>query len=395
MSRFHSVFAALAACAAVLCAPPVLAASALAHLGRGGATIEDRAGVVLVTVPLTLAVPWKVHLADDPPRLVIEFNDLEWSQPPKIASSSVSEVGTARHAPGWSQMVAVLREPLEVGSAEMETAPDGTATLIVRLSPTTAADFRAAAQVEAAVPPDAEQAPARPVIAIDPGHGGFDPGAEVGGLVEADITLAFARRLKEVLVRSGRFDVVLTRDEDVFVPLEDRLTLARAGGAGIFISLHADTLEADAGDASGVTVYTLSDEATDAASERLAERHEGSDIIAGADLSGAGDDVALALLDLARQDTQPRTAALSATLIAAFRAGELAVNSSPERRADLSVLKSADIPSVLIELGFLSSKADIARLESKVWQQEAARAVRDALLQWHDEDRLRSEAMRK
>lgn len=394
MSRFPSVVAALVSCA-VLGATPVPAASTLAKLGRGGASIEDRAGVVLVTVPLTLAVPWKVYLADDPPRVVIEFNELDWTQPPTIASSSVSEVGTARHAPGWSQMVAVLREPFEVGSAEMETAPDGTATLIVRLSPTTAADFRAAAQATAAAPPDAALVPARPVIAIDPGHGGFDPGARAGGLVEADITLTFARRLKETLVRSGRFDVVLTRGEDAFVPLEERLTLARSGGADIFISLHADTLEADTGAASGLTVYTLADDATDAASERLAERHEGSDIIAGADLSGAGDDVALALLDLARLDTQPRAAALSATLVAAFRAAELAVSSHPERQADLSVLKSADIPSVLIELGFLSSKADLARLESQVWQREAARAVRDALLMWHDEDRLRSEAARK
>lgn len=395
MSRPLRILAAALACA-LFGARACLAASALAVVAPPGAAIVDRHGDVVLTVPMSQAVPWKLALADDPPRLVVDFGELLFSEDPGARSDAIASVSTGQPEPGWSRLTALLREPLEIGSAEMETAADGTATLEVVLKPTTADAFRSAIAAEAdTARPEPHPRPALPVIALDAGHGGFDPGAEVGGLVEADLTLAFARRLKEELLRTGRFGVVLTRDEDSFVPLDERLTRAHNAGAAVFISLHADTLPEDAGNASGVTVYTLDPAASGEASELLAERHSGADIIGGADLSGAGEDVAIALLDLARLDTQPRTAALSAALIGAFRAAELAVSGHPERQAELAVLKAADMPSVLIELGFLSSTADRARLASDKWQDEAARAVRNALLIWEDEDRLRRDAMRR
>lgn len=368
---------------------------ALAQIGPEGASVSDNGGAVILTVPLSRAVPWRVGVSDGPPRVVVGFGDVDWTEPPAIASQSVSEARTATSGPGWTELSLLLREPLAVASAEMATTEDGQALLEVRMLPTTAEEFRKTADpataAEELAPVDV--APGRMVVAIDPGHGGVDPGAMAGDLVEADLVLSAARRLKEALLRTGRFDVVLTREEDVFVSLESRLTLARAAGADVFLSLHADALEATDGSASGMTVYRLPENAEEAADEQLAARHAPNDLLKGVDLTGTGDDVALALLDMARRETAPRTRILQGMLVEAFRTGGLQVNSRPERAAAFSVLKSAEIPSVLIELGFLSSEKDRKRLTAEDWQEEAAMAVAEALLRWQDEDRLRREAM--
>ncbi len=230
---------------------------------------------------------------------------------------------------------------------------------------------------------------ARMTVALDPGHGGIDPGAEADGLKEADLVLSFARRLKEELLRIGRFDVVMTRESDVFVPLETRMTLARAGGADVFLSLHADALEADAGHASGLAVYTLSDDVTDAAALRLAERHAGDDILAGLDLTGTEDEIALVLLDLAQRETAPRSASLSRSVVEAVGNAGLTLNSKPERDGAFAVLKAADMPSVLIELGFLSSPRDRERLRSEEWSAQAASAIAMAVALWADAEAVR------
>ena len=147
----------------------------------------------------------------------------------------------------------------------------------------------------------------------------------------------------------------------------------------MFLSLHADALRDLDGAASGITVYRLPDDAAGSADELLAMRHAASDLLKGVDLTGTGDDVALALLDIARRDTAPRTRALQKKLVEAFRSSGLDVNSRPERQAAFSVLKSAEIPSVLIELGFLSSDRDRERLATADWQDAAATAVMEAL----------------
>ncbi len=399
MSSFSTRIGALLACCLMAAAPLVAeqAANALAELGEDGAVIEDRGGSVRLSVPLTQSVPWRVQLMDGPPRLVVDFNELAWSSAPVVKSDSIARVHVGRFTPGWSRLVAVLREPLAVSVAEMNVDPDGMAQLDILLTPTTAGEFRADADAEN------ERTPALtfgvkdglPLVVIDPGHGGIDPGAEVEGLREADLMLAFAGRLAGVLEETGRFDVYLTRMEDFFVPLEDRLSVARLAGADVFLSLHADALEPDAGPASGMSVYTLSDEFSDAAGQRMAERHARHNILAGVDLSETGDDVALVLMEMARRETTPRAAMLQDKVVQSFLSAGLAVNSRPERHGDFSVLKAADIPSVLIELGFLSSDADRALFASEVWLDEASFAIRDALLYWADEDRLMRAAMRR
>lgn len=226
----------------------------------------------------------------------------------------------------------------------------------------------------------------RLVVALDPGHGGADPGAEAMGLNEAELTLAFADRLKTLLEETGLFTVVLTRTDDSHVPLDARLTKARSGRADLFISLHADALPPESGQATGLTLYTLDESDFARADARLIERHGGDDVLSGVDLSDSPDDVARALMTLARQENLPRSRALARSLLATFAAGDVSVNNRPHRHGGFAVLKAADMPSVLIELGFLSNAKDRKKLLSDAWLNDAALAIRDGLQLWASED---------
>jgi len=221
-------------------------------------------------------------------------------------------------------------------------------------------------------------------VVLDPGHGGIDPGAEKDGQTEARLMLTFARELKEALLRDGRFKVVMTRDDDVFVPLETRMTIARAAGADVFLSLHADALAE--GEAQGATVYTLADEASDAAAQALAERHDRDDLLAGLDLSAQDDLVVTVLMDMARTETQPRVDRLAAALVGAIKGAELRMHRHPHQEGGFSVLKSPDIPSALVEVGFLSSARDLKRLTDPDWRARMVTALVAGLGAWAEED---------
>ncbi len=370
----------------------------IARLSGEGAVFSDEGAHVELTIGLTQPLPWRVYTLDRPARLVVEFSELLWDIKPKANSSSIAKLDVGHHRPGWSSLVAVLREPLIVDTAEMSANGDIT-QLKIRLLAASAGVFRKTVLVEprGGEPflPSKLRNDGRLRVAIDPGHGGIDPGAEVSELVEAAVMLRFARQLKETLLRSGRFDVVLTRDDDEFVPLEERMTLARAAGADVFLSLHADALEPDAGSASGMAVYTLSEDVTDVAALRLAERHAPDDILAGVDLGPAEDDITIALLDLARRETTPRSQALAVALVEGFAMKSLAINSKPHRHGAFAVLKAAEMPSALIELGFLSSAKDRKRLASENWSADAADAIRLALELWADVDFLIEQELRR
>lgn len=383
-------FAALLALILWLTAQAVVAEPITAHLA-GEAEIRDQGGDVLLTVPLSEAVPWKTWMADDPPRLIVEFNDLDWKDAPRVRSSSIAEVRVERSGPEWSRLVAYLREPLAVTQAELAADDGGAAILALVLGPTTGAAFKAQAGV--LEEPAASPANDRWVVVLDPGHGGRDPGAAAGEVSEADLMLDFARLLQAVLQDTGLFDVYLTRETDVFVPLNRRTSRAREVDADVFLSLHADRLADGTGEASGLTLYALG-QGRRVGGKTMA-RAASDDILKGIDLADAGDEVALALMALQRQDTDPRTAALSATLLDALLASGVEVNSRPERQADFRVLMAPDIPSLLIELGFLSSDADLKRLTSDDWRNATVAALRDGLMQWVQEDRVLRDAMRK
>jgi N-acetylmuramoyl-L-alanine amidase len=215
------------------------------------------------------------------------------------------------------------------------------------------------------------------VIALDPGHGGMDPGASShDGLREKEVVLAFARALKEALLATGHYDVVMTRDDDHFLKLEDRVKFARDQKSDLFIAIHADTLD----DASvrGTTLYTVSDKASDAVAEALAQKENRSDIIAGMDLGKQKENVANALINLAQRESKSQ-----ATLFARKAVGEIKavteLTSQPIRSAAFVVLKAPDIPCVLMELGYLSNKSDRAMLASANWRKGMAQAMARAI----------------
>ncbi len=372
--------------------------SALARLDPGHSLIAATAQGLEVQLALSQPVPWRVRVLKDPMRLVVDFREVDWTglaqMPVKADPLMAMRAGVFR--PGWSRLVIELSQPMLVSRAEMRTqaGAGGQAHVDLLLQPATAADFDAKANlpepVEWALPkaialPQPKPEGKGPIkVVLDPGHGGIDPGAERAGQNEAALVLTFARTLKEVLLRDGNFDVVMTRDSDMFVPLEERISIARAAAADVFISLHADALSE--GEAVGSTVYTLSKDANDEASAALAERHDRDDLLAGVDLRQQDDLVSEVLLDMARTQTSPRIARLSAALVSAIKASKLKMHRHPHQEASFSVLKSADIPSVLIELGFLSSESDLSRLQDKGWRQSMAEALRDGLKAWAQED---------
>lgn len=372
--------------------------SALARVDPAASRITDGwFGRTDLTLHLSQGVPFRVFTLDDPARLVVDFREVDFdglSADALIAPDGrIAAVRFGAFQPGWSRLVADMVAPmlpLEIG---MPVDPDtGRARLEITLKTASAEAFAAAA----GTPPDPGWTPAflspaaspRPgadrfTVVLDPGHGGIDPGAEREGVNEKTLMLSFARTLAEEMRRAG-VEVVLTRDDDVFVSLQSRVALAHRADADLFISLHADSLEQ--GGAKGATVYTLSEEASDTATEHLAAHHNRSDIIAGADLTGSDDQVAQVLLDLARQETGPRSAALAMQLAEGMAGAGGPMNRRPLRQAGFSVLKSADIPSVLIEIGFISSSRDLANLGDPVWRQGMARGILAGVLAWRDAD---------
>jgi N-acetylmuramoyl-L-alanine amidase len=194
--------------------------------------------------------------------------------------------------------------------------------------------------------------------------------------------------------RSGTMRAVLTRQADVFVPLSERMTIARAAGAEVLLSLHADALEENEA-ARGASVYTLSREALDTASTRMAERHERGDLLAGLDLSGQDDTVATVLMDLARQETGPAALRLADALVAAMAQAGAEMNSRPRREGPLAVLNAADFPSVLIEAGFLSSRADRERLSTPEGRAPVVAGILAGLETWAAEEAVRRDLLRQ
>ena len=362
---------------------------------------EGRADVRL-ELGLSQGVPYRIFTLSDPYRMVLDFQEVDWTGLARedfLQTNRISGVQFGAYVPGWSRLVLELRSPLAVNTASMRVDPvTGGAQLSLSLTGTDFDSFLASSGAprqpgwDLPEPSQTFQAPTRDGIAplrvmLDPGHGGIDPGAEAGAINEKTMMLTFARELRELLLRTGGYEVILTRVDDQFVSLERRIALAHRSGADVFISLHADSLSE--GQAHGAAVYTLSADASDVASHKLAERHDRGDLISGVDLSGADDQVADVLLDMARQETRPRTDALAQSLARGMAQQGGPMNSRPIRTASFSVLKAADIPSVLIELGFLSSPRDLANIRDADWRMDMARGIRDGLEQWRQEDVIR------
>lgn len=380
-----------------------VAAEPGATLDPARTTLEEAQGGVFVRVGLDRKTPFRALMLDNPPRLILDFQDMSFGA---VDTADLAWPDTVRAVnwgalwPGWARMVVELDGPHRIVTASAEDPPG----ILVRLVRTDTETFAGLVNPGAAMPPGLPQ-PAivdRPkerqtgdaplVVVIDPGHGGLDPGAQVDDLVEADLMLTFAQELRDLLEEAD-MRVVLTREQDAFVPLEIRTSVARIAGADVFLSLHADALAE--GVATGATIYLLSDEASDQAGALLAQRHDRADLLAGVDLTQQDDQVASVLMDMARTETRPRTRRLAQSLVTAIRESGGELHARPIQSGAFSVLKAPDIPSVLVELGFMSSPADLKRLTDPAWRALMQDAILSALQVWATEDAAEAELLRQ
>ncbi|TNC50865.1 N-acetylmuramoyl-L-alanine amidase [Rubellimicrobium rubrum] len=379
--------------------------SELSRIDPAASRITDAAGDLEVTLALSRPVPWRIFTLEDPLRLILELRGAEWAGTdlaPLLQTDRASAIHGGTTSAGWSQLTLDLTGPVKVNEAGMAVSEaDGSAVLRVVAGPTDLDSFSAAsgapadevgAHSSSADPTTGPEGDARFTVAIDPGHGGIDPGAEREGLREAHAMLSLGQELARALEAAG-IQTVLTRSEDVFVSLQDRMSIARAAGADVLLSLHADALRDD--NASGASIYTLTAEAGDQASERMVERHESGDLLAGLDLQGQDDSVATALMDLARLNTSPRSEQLARTLADELGRAGAVLNSRPLRQAPLAVLNAADFPSVLIEVGFLSDPADRARLASESGRSPIVAGITNALAKWQAMERDMAPLLRR
>ena len=404
MSRIIRVFITFLICAAGAVASAE-GFSGLARVVTDKSAIHDTRGGLQLELGLSQGVPYRLYTLAEPDRLVLDFREVDWAGLDAETLSRAEGVLGVRFGgfrPGWSRMVVDLARPMAVDLVDLQIASDtGQANLVVTLAKASREAFNAASV--APVDPEWGTTPAdlpqardeggRLTILIDPGHGGIDPGAERDGLQEKELMLLFAFDLRDALLRVDGVDVLLTREDDHFVSLERRVAIAHQSGADLFLSLHADALTE--GRAHGAAVYTLAEQATDEAGALLAERHDRADILAGVDLTGRDDVVADVLLDLARMETQPRTKALATSVIEGLEMAGIPLNRRPYRAAAFSVLKAADIPSILLEIGFLSSDRDMKNLSDPIWRRNAAAGLRDGIQAWIIADEATRQLMRQ
>lgn len=351
---------------------------------------------------LDRAVPYRTFLVGDPARLIVDLKGADFDglgTGDLFGHDLVPAIRWGRFQRGWSRIVLELPGPYRIASAgQRALAPEP--EIRIALQPVSEADFapRPSATaalrdlpVPAALPDDASLSEGLTVM-LDPGHGGFDPGAQAEGATEANLVLVFGLELRAELEARG-VRVVMTRDDDSFVALEDRTTAARAAGADLFLSLHADALPS--GQAAGATVYVWNPRADDSAAAQLAARHERTDLIAGLDLGGHDDALASVMMDLARTDTQPRSENFARFLASRLALMGIGLHGRPVQGAAFSVLKAPDIPSVLLELGFISDENDRANLLDPLWRARMVDALAEAVTGWARDESNRAAMLRK
>ncbi|MCP8895532.1 N-acetylmuramoyl-L-alanine amidase [Shinella daejeonensis] len=337
---------------------------------------------------------FQVHYVANPYRVLVDLPETDFAmEEDQLAARGIfADIRYGTMAAGRSRIVLTAERPVAVALAEVQQE-DGASTfrLVIDAAIVTDQVFQehldkqtwrkaeAAAQETAPLMLPAAGANRGPfVVAVDAGHGGIDNGATGASskTVEKDITLAFARKLADALNALPDTRAVLTRDKDEFLSLSQRVQLARSEGANLLVSVHADTLRQK--DIRGATVYTISDKASDSLAARLAERENLSDQIAGISLDSEPAEVADILIDLARRETQAFSISVAREVVRTFE-GEVLLINNPHRHAGFRVLTAPDVPSVLLELGFLSNKEDEKLLVDPDWQKKVAGLIAKAV----------------
>ena len=365
----------------------------------GGDTQRTR----FVTV-LSKKVKFAIRTLANPYRVVIDLSDVKLNLPSGRGKESRGLVKGYRYGrvePYGVRIILDVKAPVLVDKASIWPARDGNPPrLVVELTKTDSETFlvkqRARMNSLAAArrtakggksgapslskPKRRKSVKAKRVIVIDPGHGGIDPGAvSKDGLKEKDMVFAFSRALRDKLKKSGRYQVIMTRSVDSYVPLRKRVDIGRHKSADLFISVHADSLSGRyANSVAGATVYTLSEQASDEEAKALAAKENRSDIIAGVELPSDSNDVTNILIDLAQRETKNLSIGFADTLLASL-SGKTKIRKKGRRYAGFRVLKAPDVPSVLIELGYMTHPEDVKRLKSSAWRGKVAGAVASAV----------------
>jgi N-acetylmuramoyl-L-alanine amidase len=352
---------------------------------------------------LDKTIPFRAFPLADPYRVVVDIPQVNFQLPAGTGTAGRGLIKAFRYGmvmPGGSRIVLDLAGPARIANSYVLEAANGQPPRLVlelaevdrdsflqslvadsrpELRPAIAdtADTAAAAQAAAPVKPAAPPDP-RPVVVIDPGHGGIDNGTQSSGESEKNLVLGFGLALRDRIEKAGKYRVVMTRTDDTFIPLADRVKIARNQSAALFVSIHADALPRREGDAQGATIYTLSDRASDAEAERLAEAENMADAIGGVNLTEEPHDVADILIDLAQRETRNFSNRFARLLMGEMKT-TVRMHKHPLKSAGFKVLKAPDVPSVLIELGYVSNKGDLEHLVSENWRSRTVGSMAQAI----------------
>jgi len=349
----------------------------------GGDTQQTR-----FVIDLTRKVDIATFTLADPYRVVVDLPQVTFKLPRHSGEHGRGLIKAFRYGlimQGGSRIVLDVTGPVRVNKAFALAASDGQpARLVLDLAATDRESFLR--NIEVTARPRRHEAPIRsdvsradndprPLIVVDPGHGGIDSGTKgLDGQDEKDVVLAVGLKLRQALLATGKYRVAMTRSDDTFIPLQERVRFARRHKAALFISIHCDSLPRREGVGEGATVYTLSEHASDAEAAKLAEKENKSDVIAGVDLSAQPNDVANILIDLAQRETKTFSVQFARTLARDFKP-VVPLHIKPVKSAGFVVLKAPDVPSVLVELGYMTTRSDLRRLVSPEWRTKAADAI--------------------
>ena len=350
----------------------------------GGDEMQTR-----MVIDFSQKVDSRIFTLANPYRVVIDLPQVAFRFPPATGESGRGLVKAFRFGlmmTGGSRLVLDLTRPARVEkSFVLDAGNEQPARLVLNLVAVDRDGFLRNIAIEnrgREAPPAIKPPPTgdqRPVLVLDPGHGGLDNGTKAAsGETEKSIVLEFALRLRDKIEQGGKYRVVMTRTDDTFVALPDRVAFARAQQASLFISIHADALPKGEGDAQGASVYTLSETASDAEAARLAETENRTDVIAGVDLTSEPNDVADILIDLAQRETKSFSVQFARGLIDTMKSATR-MHKNSLKSAGFRVLKAPDVPSVLLELGYVSNKQDLKSLTSADWRDHTADSIAQAI----------------